>query len=186
MSNRMTKTGSSANRNRCIMERSITIPGLNLLITPKEQHGPCSAPNIALAIADATGFLERKPEHGRVLVFSLENTRKKTEQMLIQYNAGIGDITGLYTYKKGIFGNRIQEGLNMFLQDNTRTKMIVVDSLEKIATLPVEKIFPAHHSLDIKPEILIRMREAFRNLKVDGKLYHGSGTFDYGDWGVWL
>ena len=132
MSNRMTKTGNSANRNRCIMERSITIPGLNLLITPKEQHGPCSAPNIALAIADATGFLERKPEHGRVLVFSLENTRKKTEQMLIQYNAGIGDITGLYTYKKRIFGNRIQEGLNMFLQDNTRTKMIVVDSLEKI------------------------------------------------------
>ncbi|ARE65018.1 hypothetical protein ADH76_18285 [Enterocloster clostridioformis] len=44
----------------------------------------------------------------------------------------------------------------------------------------------AHHSLDIKPEILIHMREAFRNLKVDGKLHHGSGTFNYGDWGVWL
>ena len=38
----------------------------------------------------------------------------------------------------------------------------------------------------VKPEILIRMREAFRNLKADGKLHHGSGTFDYGDWGVWL
>ena len=30
------------------------------------------------------------------------------------------------------------------------------------------------------------MSEAFRNLKADGKLHHGSGTFDYGDWGVWL
>lgn len=43
-----------------------------------------------------------------------------------------------------------------------------------------------HHSLDIKPEILIRMREAFGQLKADGKLHHGSGTFHYGDWGVWL
>ena len=61
-----------------------------------------------------------------------------------------------------------------------------LDSLEKVAALPVKKVFPAHHSLDIKPEILIRMQEAFRNLKAYGKLHHGSGTFDYGDWGVWL
>ncbi len=59
-------------------------------------------------------------------------------------------------------------------------------SLEKIAVLPVKKVFPAHHSLDIKPEILIRMRDAFRHLKVDGNLHHGSGTFDFGDWAIWL
>ena len=35
-------------------------------------------------------------------------------------------------------------------------------------------------------EILIRMREAFRNFKVEGKIHHGSGTYDYVDWGVWL
>jgi hypothetical protein len=23
-------------------------------------------------------------------------------------------------------------------------------------------------------------------LKVDGNLHHGGGTFDYGDWAVWL
>ena len=61
-----------------------------------------------------------------------------------------------------------------------------LDSLEKVAALPVKRVFPAHHSLDIEPEILIRMREAFRNLKADGKLHHGSGTFNYGDWGAWL
>lgn len=59
-------------------------------------------------------------------------------------------------------------------------------SLEKLAALPAEKVFPAHHSLDIRPEIIIRMRDAFRQLREEGKLHHGSGTFDYGDWGVWL
>lgn len=59
-------------------------------------------------------------------------------------------------------------------------------SLKKISALPVKKVFPAHHSLDIQPEILIRMRKAFEELKENGKLCHGSGTFNYGDWGVWL
>lgn len=59
-------------------------------------------------------------------------------------------------------------------------------SLEKISELPVERVFPGHHSLDIQPEILIRMRNALRQLKEEGKLQHGSGTFDYGDWAVWL
>lgn len=59
-------------------------------------------------------------------------------------------------------------------------------SLEKVAALPVKRVFPAHHSLDIQPEILIRMANAFRQLKADGKLHHGSGTYHYGDWGVWL
>jgi glyoxylase-like metal-dependent hydrolase (beta-lactamase superfamily II) len=43
-------------------------------------------------------------------------------------------------------------------------------SLEKIATLPVRKVFPAHHSLDIQPEILLRMRDAFRALNAECKL----------------
>ena len=59
-------------------------------------------------------------------------------------------------------------------------------SLKKISALPVKKVFPAHHSLDIQPEILTRMRKAFEALKENGKLCHGSGTFNYGDWGVWL
>lgn len=61
-----------------------------------------------------------------------------------------------------------------------------LQSLETIAELPAKRIFPAHHSLDIQPEIIIRMRDAFRNLKINGQLHHGSGTFDYGDWSVWL
>lgn len=59
-------------------------------------------------------------------------------------------------------------------------------SLERISALSVQQVFPAHHSLDIRPEILGRMRDAFRQLECEGKLHHGSGTFDYGDWAVWL
>lgn len=59
-------------------------------------------------------------------------------------------------------------------------------SLKKIAALPVEKVFPAHHSLDIQPEILQRMRNTFEDLDAAGKLHHGTGVCDYGDWAVWL
>lgn len=59
-------------------------------------------------------------------------------------------------------------------------------SLEKISALPVTNVFPAHHDLNMKPEIVARMRDAFQTLKSEGKLRHGSGTFEYGDWAVWL
>ncbi len=59
-------------------------------------------------------------------------------------------------------------------------------SLEKISSLPVKRVFPAHHSLDIQPEILTRMKKALEQLRSEGKLCHGSGTFDHGDWGIWL
>lgn len=61
-----------------------------------------------------------------------------------------------------------------------------LNSLKRISALPVKHVFPAHHTLDIQPEILGRMRDAFRQLKDEGKLYHGTGTFDYGDWAVML
>jgi len=59
-------------------------------------------------------------------------------------------------------------------------------SLERMAELPVQGVFPAHHSLDIQPEIIIRMRDQFRELEREGRLRHGSGKFDYGDWGLWI
>lgn len=59
-------------------------------------------------------------------------------------------------------------------------------SLETVAALPAKRVFPAHHSLDIQREIIIRMRDAFRQLNANGQLHHGSGRFGYGDWAVWL
>ncbi len=60
------------------------------------------------------------------------------------------------------------------------------ESLETVCTLPAKKLFPAHHSLNVQPEMAIRMRDSFRNLKEQGNLRHGAGTFDYGDWSVRL
>lgn len=132
MSDKIVEAESSVGGNSHSVEDIVAIPGLNLIITPERQHESCSALNISLAIASATGFLERKPEHGRVMVFSLENARKKTEQMMAQYNAKLGELTVIYAYQKGTFGNRMDEGLDVYLRDNPQTKMIVVDSLEKI------------------------------------------------------
>ncbi len=44
-------------------------------------------------------------------------------------------------------------------------------SLERIAALSARKVFPAHHSLNIRPEIIFRMRDGFRELKEAGKLH---------------
>lgn len=59
-------------------------------------------------------------------------------------------------------------------------------SLETVAALPARRVFPAHHALDIQPEILQRMQAAFRRLKAEGRLRHGGGTFSFGDWSVRL
>ena len=61
-----------------------------------------------------------------------------------------------------------------------------LSSLERTACLPRERLLPAHHALDIGPELLGRVRDAFRGLKEQGKLRHGGGTFDYGEWAVRL
>lgn len=59
-------------------------------------------------------------------------------------------------------------------------------SMERVAALPVKHVYPAHHSLDIRPEILARIRDAFLQLEAQGKLRHGGGQFDCGGFGIWV
>ena len=59
-------------------------------------------------------------------------------------------------------------------------------SIEKVAALPVNRVFPAHHDLNIKPIILQDMKNAFSELEAQGKLHHGAGTYEYGDFAIWL
>lgn len=128
MSDMSFETENSIDVNGSVIDSGIITQGLNLLIIPEGKQELCLALSIALSIADVKG----KTGHGRVLVFSLENARKKTEQMLVQYNTTIGNITGVYAYQKGTFGNKIEEGLDVFLQDNSKIEVVVIDSLEKI------------------------------------------------------
>lgn len=61
-----------------------------------------------------------------------------------------------------------------------------LDSLEKVAELPVKRVFPGHHSLDASPELLTEMRSALRKLDAEQKLCHGSGVFRFDSWAIQL
>lgn len=59
-------------------------------------------------------------------------------------------------------------------------------SLEQVAQLPVRRLFPGHHDLDLPPELCLEMRDRLRELDQAGELRHGSGTHTYGDWAIQL
>lgn len=61
-----------------------------------------------------------------------------------------------------------------------------LDSMERISALPVKKVLPAHHSLDIQPSIIQEITAAFQDLNAAGKLRHGGGVFSYGDFAIWI
>lgn len=64
--------------------------------------------------------------------------------------------------------------------------MAYLQSIKKIEALSAKRIFPAHHSLDIHPEILTRIKVELKALNANGQLRHGSGMFHFGDWAIWL
>ena len=64
--------------------------------------------------------------------------------------------------------------------------MAYLNSLEKVAALPAKRAFPGHHDLDIQPGLVKQMRDALCQLDREGKLHHGSGRMDYGDWSISL
>jgi len=59
-------------------------------------------------------------------------------------------------------------------------------SIKKLLPLPVKKIFPAHHDLNVPLSILKDMDTAFTELYNRGELKHGSGTFTYDNFGIRL
>ena len=78
-------------------------------------------------------------------------------------------------------GDLVYEG-TLFANYPSTDPQSYMTSLEKIAVLPIKQLFPGHHSLNISPELVVKMRDAFRRLNEDDKLCHGSGTHNYGDW----
>lgn len=59
-------------------------------------------------------------------------------------------------------------------------------SLERLSALPVHRLLPGHHTLEIEPELIVCMRDAFRSFRADGLLRHGAGTFGFDGWSVAL
>lgn len=82
-------------------------------------------------------------------------------------------------------GDLVYKGLLMANFPSTNPEAYL-HSMESVAALPAAYVFPGHHTLDIQPEILVRMRDALRQLNTAGKLCHGSGHFNCGDWAISL
>lgn len=83
--------------------------------------------------------------------------------------------TGDLVYKGTLFANYPSTDPELYLA-----------SMVKLTGLEVKHLFPGHHTMDIQPEIIGRIREALIKLDADGKLHHGSGSFDFGDWSIQL
>lgn len=53
-------------------------------------------------------------------------------------------------------------------------------SVKRLTALPVTRLFPGHHRLEIPCDLLARTDAAFDALAARGQLHQGSGRFDFG------
>ncbi len=61
-----------------------------------------------------------------------------------------------------------------------------LSSVEKVSKLSVKRVFPAHHSLNVKPDMIAEIKSELTVLKNEGKLCHKSGKFVFKDWEILL
>lgn len=57
-------------------------------------------------------------------------------------------------------------------------------SVRKVQTLEISRIFPGHHSLSVPIDIISRIEAAFCDLSDAGRLVQGNGIMDYGDFQI--
>lgn len=62
----------------------------------------------------------------------------------------------------------------------TTDPIVFMNSVDKIGRLKVKRLLPAHHTLDISPDMVCKTADAFHSLHRQGKLKQGSGIFDFG------
>lgn len=53
-------------------------------------------------------------------------------------------------------------------------------SVQKMQKLPIGRILPGHHSLDVSPQLIDEIQQAFAGLEKEGKLQQGQGIFEFG------
>ena len=62
----------------------------------------------------------------------------------------------------------------------TTDPLAFMHSVEKVKSLNLQRIFPAHHLLDIPASLACEIADAFASLHRLGKLQQGNGVFDFG------
>ena len=61
----------------------------------------------------------------------------------------------------------------------TTDPILFMRSAEKVRTLPLEKILPAHHQLDISVSLVDKIANAFNDLYQQDMLHQGNGIFNF-------
>ena len=59
-----------------------------------------------------------------------------------------------------------------------------MQSVDKIKNLPVKRILPAHHQLDLRVDLIDDIADAFHGLHQDNKLHQGNGVFAFGEFQI--
>lgn len=80
-------------------------------------------------------------------------------------------------------GDLIYEGMLDAFYPST-DPLLFMRSVMRVEALPVKRIFPGHHRLNISPQLIGRISDAFRFLLGRGELYRGAGIFSFGDFGI--
>lgn len=58
------------------------------------------------------------------------------------------------------------------------------ESVNKISSLPVKRVFPGHHDMNISVSLIKDIRDAFSSLSEKGLLFQGSGLYEYEDFQI--
>lgn len=66
----------------------------------------------------------------------------------------------------------------------TTDPQLFFQSVEKVSTLEVKRLLPAHHELHIQPELIGKVAAGFRKLAEEGQLQQGKGVFDFGEFQI--
>lgn len=59
-----------------------------------------------------------------------------------------------------------------------------LESVQKVAALPIKKVLPAHEDIHVPTEIVADVERAFLQLRDTDKLRHGTGTHDFGSFSI--
>lgn len=66
----------------------------------------------------------------------------------------------------------------------TTDPRLFMQSVRRVAALTVDRLLPGHHQLDIPASLIAKVSAAFDQICAQGKLHHGGGLFDFGDFQI--
>lgn len=66
----------------------------------------------------------------------------------------------------------------------TTDPMDFMHSVRRVAQLPVDRLLPGHHELNVSPSLIQRIDAGFHTLFEKGQLQQGNGLFEFGDFSI--